>query len=100
MELALKDKVILVTGGAAGIGQEIVKKLHALEAIPIVVDRVEKAEAKWGQDSSTIPELQWITADLVAEDQCRKAVSQIIDQFGRIDGLVNNAGVNDGVGLT
>ena len=100
MELALKDKVILVTGGAAGIGQEIVKKLHALEAIPIVVDRVEKVEAKWGQDSSTIPELQWITADLVAEDQCRKAVSQIIDQFGRIDGLVNNAGVNDGVGLT
>ena len=38
--------------------------------------------------------------DLVAEDQCRKAVSQIIDQFGRIDGLVNNAGVNDGIGLT
>ena len=100
MELALKDKVILVTGGAAGIGQEIVKKLHALEAIPIVVDRVKKVEAKWGQDSSTIPELQWITVDLVAEDQCRKAVSQIIDQFGRIDGLVNNAGVNDGIGLT
>jgi NAD(P)-dependent dehydrogenase (short-subunit alcohol dehydrogenase family) len=90
MELAPKDKVILVTGGAAGIGQEIVKKLHALEAIPIVVDRVEKAEAKWGQDSSTIPELQWITVDLVEEDHCRKAVSQIIDQFGRIDGLVNN----------
>jgi L-fucose dehydrogenase len=90
MELALKDKVILVTGGAAGIGQEIVKKLHALEAIPIVVDRVEKAEAKWGQDSSTIPELQWITVDLVEEDHCRKAVGQIIDQFGRIDGLVNN----------
>ena len=100
MELALKDKVILVTGGAAGIGQEIVKKLHALEAIPIVVDRVEKAEAKWGQDSSTIPQLRRITVDLVEENHCRKAVGQIIDQFGRIDGLVNNAGVNDGVGLT
>ena len=100
MELALKDKVILVTGGAAGIGQEIVKKLQALEAIPIVIDRVKKVEAKWGQDSSIIPEPQWITVDLVEEDPCRKAVRQIINQFGRIDGLVNNAGVNDGVGLT
>ena len=56
MELALKDKVILVTGGASGIGQEIVKKLQALEAIPIVIDRVKKVEAKWGQDSIIIPE--------------------------------------------
>ena len=49
MELALKDKVILVTGGAAGIGQEIVKKLHALEAIPIVVDRVKKLKRNGGK---------------------------------------------------
>ncbi|MDT2058739.1 MAG: SDR family NAD(P)-dependent oxidoreductase, partial [Planktomarina sp.] len=100
MELGLKDKVILVTGGASGIGQEIVKKLQDLAAIPIVIDRVKKVEAKWGQDSSIIPEPQWITVDLVEEDPCRKAVGQIIDQFGRIDGLVNNAGMNDGVGLT
>ena len=100
MELGLKDKVILVTGGASGIGQETVKKLQALGAIPIVIDRVKKVEAKWGQDSSIIPELQWITVDLVEEDPCHKAVGQIINQFGRIDGLVNNAGMNDGVGLT
>ena len=100
MELGLKDKVILVTGGASGIGQEIVKKLQALEAIPIVIDKVKKVDAKWEQDSIIVPEPQWITADLVEEDSCRKAVGQIIDQFGRIDGLVNNAGMNDGVGLT
>ena len=100
MELGLKDKVILVTGGASGIGQEIVKKLQALEAIPIVIDRVRKVEAKWGQDSIIIPEIQWVTVDLMEEDPCHKAVRQIIDQFGRIDGLVNNAGINDGVGLT
>ena len=100
MELGLKDKVILVTGGASGIGQEIVKKLQALEAIPIVIDRVKKVEAKWGQDSIIIPEIQWVTVDLMEGDPCHKAVRQIIDQFGRIDGLVNNAGMNDGVGLT
>ena len=72
MELGLKDKVILVTGGASGIGQEIVKKLHALEAIPIVIDRVKKVEAKWGQDSSIISEPQWITVDLVEEDPAAK----------------------------
>ena len=100
MELGLKDKVILVTGGASGIGQVIVKKLQALEAIPIVVDKVKKAEAKWGQDRRVMPEPHWVTVDLVEEELCRNAVCEIIDQFGRIDGLVNNAGMNDRAGLT
>ena len=100
MELGLKDKVILVTGGASGIGQDIVKKLQALEAIPVIIDRLKKVEAKWGQDSNVMPEPHWVTVDLVEEDLCRKAVCEIINQFSRIDGLVNNAGMNDRVGLT
>ena len=45
MELGLKDKVILVAGGASGLGQDIVKKLLTLEAIPIVLDTLKKVEA-------------------------------------------------------
>ena len=100
MELGLKDKVILVTGGASGIGQDIVKKLLTLEAIPIVIDKLKKVEASWGQDNCDMPMPHWVTLDLVEENFCRIAVCKIIAQFGRIDGLVNNAGMNDSVGLT
>ena len=99
LELGLKDKVILVSGGASGIGQEIVKKLQVLEAIPIVFDKVERVETTWEQGSNDLPLPLWFTVDLVEEGLCRNAVYEVIDRFGRVDGLVNNAGVNDSVGL-
>ena len=99
MELGFKDKVILVTGGASGIGQDIVKKLQTIEAIPIVFDKVKKVDSTWEKGNSDLPLPHWFTVDLVEEDPCRNAVCEIIDRFGRIDGLVNNAGVNDSVGL-
>jgi L-fucose dehydrogenase len=99
MELGFKDKVILVTGGASGIGQDIVKKLQTIEAIPIVFDKVKKVDATWEKGNSDLPLPHWFTVNLVEEDPCRNAVCEIIDRFGRIDGLVNNAGMNDSVGL-
>ena len=38
-------------------------------------------------------------AELTSASECEKAVQSVVDQYGKIDGLVNNAGVNDGVGL-
>ena len=40
-----------------------------------------------------------VVAELVNPEECKKAIEEVIAKFGRIDGLVNNAGVNDGVGL-
>lgn len=100
MDLALTDKVIIVTGGAKGIGEGIVKVLAAEGAIPVVVGRNEDdnrhvvmAIKAAGQQAFQV------VAELTEPEASEKAVRAILQQFGRIDGLVNNAGVNDGVGL-
>ncbi|HSD06996.1 SDR family oxidoreductase [Flavobacterium sp.] len=100
MQLSLTDKIIVVTGGAKGIGLGICKVLASEEAIPFIVGRnetdniaiVNEIEASGGKAFQ-------VTADLTRPADCQFAVDNIIKQCGRIDGLVNNAGVNDGVGL-
>jgi NAD(P)-dependent dehydrogenase (short-subunit alcohol dehydrogenase family) len=100
MDLHLTDKVIIVTGGAKGIGAGIVKVLAAEGAIPVVVGRNEEDNLK------LIAEIQegggrgsQIVAELTQPMECENVIRQIIQKWGRIDALVNNAGVNDNVGL-
>jgi len=100
MDLLLKNKVIIVTGGAKGIGEGIVKVLAAEGAIPVVVGRNQEDNQK------TVKELEAagyqgfaVEAELTQPEASKKAVDAVLAKFGRIDGLVNNAGVNDGVGL-
>lgn len=100
MDLALEDKVIIVTGGAKGIGEGIVMALAREKAIPVIIGRnaddnekvLRKIETQKGTAFA-------VTAELTSNEECKKAVDAVISRFGRIDGLVNNAGVNDGVGL-
>ena len=96
MDLGLKEKIIIVTGGAKGIGAGITKSLAAEGAIPVVIGRDEN------DNNAIIKEVGAgfaITAELNHPENCENAVKATIEKFGRIDGLVNNAGVNDGVGL-
>lgn len=100
MDLQLKDKIIIVTGGAKGIGEGIVKQLAAEGAIPVVTGRdkgdnekLVKAIEEGGGKSFQV------VAELTRPEDCENAVKEVASKFGRIDGLVNNAGVNDGVGL-
>lgn len=100
MDLQLSNKIIIVTGGAKGIGEGICQVLAAEGAIPVIVGRneednrkaVEAIEAAGGRAFA-------VSAELTQPAECEKAVRLTLEQFGRIDGLVNNAGVNDGVGL-
>ena len=89
MNLSLENKVIIVSGGARGIGEGIVKTLLAEKAIPVVID----------QRVSSIERVKTIQADLTNPQACATAIENIAKEFGSIDGLVNNAGVNDGVNL-
>ncbi len=97
MDLELKDKVIIVTGGAKGIGEGIVKALAAEGAIPVIIGRNVDDNKK--TLSEMAPGGFQVTAELSAPDECARAVEEVLKKFGRIDGLVNNAGVNDGVNL-
>ena len=99
MDLELKDKVVLVTGGASGIGAAISMVLAEEGAIPIVLTRRDPDAGFKDQLTELNAKARFIITELTDDGQCRSAVQQTLDEFGRIDGLVNNAGANDAIGL-
>ncbi len=100
MELKLKDKVIIVSGGAKGIGEDIVKVLAAEGAIPFIIGRNKDDNIETAKAIETLGGKAFqVVAELTEPAQCERAVKEVMEKFGRLDGLVNNAGVNDGVGL-
>ena len=100
MNLQLQNKVIIVTGGSKGIGNAITHVLADEGAIPFIVSRDEKSVLK------TVQQIQkkggkcsFALAELKDPEQGKAAVEKVISTYGTLHGLVNNAGVNDGVGL-
>ena len=100
MDLGLQEKVIVVTGAAKGIGAAIAILLAKEGATAILIGRK-------GEDNNILVKqiedaggkaFQY-AAELGNPDECKKTCDAIIEKFKRVDGLVNNAGVNDGVGL-
>jgi L-fucose dehydrogenase len=100
MDLNLKDKVILITGGAKGIGFGIAETVANEGAIAVIIGR-KQADNQKAIDSITKNGGQafGIEAELTNPEACENAVKKAIEKFGKIDGLVNNAGLNDGIGL-
>ncbi|MFL0161784.1 L-fucose dehydrogenase [Aquirufa salirivi] len=100
MNLGLKEKVIIVTGGAKGIGEGISQSLALESAMVAIVGRnkednekaIAKIQATGGHAFSFV-------AELSRPEECERVVKEVYQFFGKIDGLVNNAGINDGVGL-
>ena len=99
MELGLSGKTVIVTGGAAGIGAAIVDVLVAQGAVPIILDRSPPDPDRLADLRVQVPATDWVTVDLTEDTQCRTAVSEVFKRHGKIDALVNNAGINDAVGL-
>jgi L-fucose dehydrogenase len=100
LDFLLRNKVVLVTGGARGIGAGIAKVLAGEGAIPVLIDRnAVDAEAAVREIVTAGGRALAIEAELTRTDECRQAVNAALARLGRIDGLVNNAGVNDGIDL-
>lgn len=100
MNLNLDGKIILVSGGAKGIGAAIVKALAIENAFPIIIGRNENDNLKMLQEITDLGlKADYFTAELTMPESCKTIVDAILAKYGRIDGLVNNAGVNDGIGL-
>lgn len=100
MHLHLTNKVIVVTGGARGIGKAIVQTLSDEGAIPVIIGRhAAENQALVDELKKAGKEAAQVAIELAAVNQLESVVAKIVAQFGKIDGLVNNAGYNDGVGL-
>lgn len=102
MDLHLKDKVVVISGAAGkegSIGETILMRLAAEGAIPALIDRndrgfgyIEKIQ-KMGIDAI------FCQTDVTDPEQIEASVQKITEKYGRIDVVLNNVGVNDGVGL-
>ena len=100
MDLKLENRVILVTGGASGIGASICRRIVEERGIAVILDRnVSLSESLARELSPDGDHCDWLAADLTDEAATREAFAELIRRHGRLDGLVNNAGLNDRTGL-
>jgi L-fucose dehydrogenase len=99
MDLNLTGKVVIVTGGGAGIGAAISKLLAAEGAVPVILGK-SPLHAEFRDELLKLqPRTRFIQLDLMNEQACASAVATTAAAFGHLHGLVNNAGINDGVAL-
>lgn len=100
MDLQLEGKVFIVTGGSEGIGEGITRAIAAEKGISVIATRSQSPTEKLITElKSSGSESMAVIGNLEEKGFCQKVVEMAVSQFGRIDGIVNNAGVNDGAGL-
>ncbi len=93
--MQLKDKVIIVTGGGRGIGRAIAIAYAAEGAKVVIVSRSKEQLDEVEQEiSSQHGEVFAVTADIRDKVEVESLVLKTVDKYGRIDVLVNNAGIN------
>jgi NADP-dependent 3-hydroxy acid dehydrogenase YdfG len=96
----LQEKIILVTGGARGLGEAICKEMHQSGATVIPADfRKELVETVASGLETNGKQVKPVIIDLCDEYQMEEGIRQVIDQYGRLDVLVNNAGTDKTVSI-
>jgi len=100
VDLQLKGKIILVTGGAKGIGAAIVRASAAEGAIPVFLDHDRGAGEKLTSElRASGAQSEFLFGEITAPETCSKTVEQTLLKFNHLDALVNNVGANDNVSL-
>lgn len=92
---SLRDKVVLITGGSRGLGLVLARQVCAAggKVALIARDTEELGRAKADLARRGAPNAFGVRSDLLDTEQIRSAVRQTIDRFGKIDILINNAGI-------
>ena len=102
MDLHLQDKIVVISGSAGlkgSIGETMVRHLAAEGAIPVLVDRNPRGKGYAEDLQAQGINASFLPTDVTKPEQLERAVALIAEKYGRIDVLINNVGVNDGVGL-
>lgn len=101
MDLHLKAKVVIVTGSTQGIGEAIAKNFASEGAFLVITGRNQERASKKAEEIAQKFQTKAIGvgADLIDYQNCKVIVENTLENFGRIDVLVNNAGGNDTVDL-
>lgn len=100
MDLKIKDKVFIISGGSKGIGESITRAIVAERGIPVIATHSKEATIRMSKElNNNAKKHHYVIGDLQDIENCKKVIDETVEKFGRIDGIVNNAGVNDGAGL-
>jgi L-fucose dehydrogenase len=100
VDLGLEDKVVVVTGGGSGIGEAISRLCLQEGATVVVVSRAtDYVSAFIAEMTRTHQRCDFFEAELGDLSQCESAIRYVEQRYRTLIGLVNNAGVNDGIGL-
>ena len=102
MDSKLSGKVVVVAGGAGksgSIGETLVRSLAREGARPAIIDRTDRREELSDELKADGHDALFVRADVTDARSLTEAVDRIIARYGRIDALINNVGVNDGIGL-
>ena len=102
MDLHLKDKVVVISGAAGkegSIGETLLQRLAQEGAIPAVIDRSARGFGYMEDLQKAGIDGIFCQTDVTRPEQIKKAINLIADKYGRIDVVLNNVGINDGVGL-
>ncbi|HUP10680.1 MAG TPA: SDR family NAD(P)-dependent oxidoreductase, partial [Niastella sp.] len=100
MDLHLTNKVFIVTGGAKGIGAAISSSIAAEGGVVVIAGRkAADNQAKVDEIIKAKGKATHIAVELAEPAACKEVIDFTVKEYGRIDGIINNAGVNDGVGL-
>ncbi len=91
--MRLKDKVAIVTGAASGIGKEIAKAFAREGALVVIADLNQKATDAAAAELGDTRKALGIVMDVTSEEQVEAGVARTVEQFGKIDVLVSNAGI-------
>ncbi len=102
MDLHLKNKVVVISGAAGkegSIGETILQRLAEEGAIPAVIDRNERGRGYVEEIRKKGIDAIFCQTDVTRPDEIKNALDTITQKYGRIDVVLNNVGINDGVGL-
>ncbi|MCJ8283280.1 MAG: SDR family oxidoreductase, partial [Rivularia sp. ALOHA_DT_140] len=98
MDLGIRDKIAVVTGGDSGIGIATAKLLTSEGVKVALIDKTDDKLKQAAEEVGKIGDVIYVKADLRELAQVENAKSQILQRFGKVDILVNAAGITGATG--